>query len=168
MSIQGPTLPILSGSKPYLGTPSKKHAEYLSAADNIATTVDTIYTQMIGAESGGRENKPLMIRDAKDFDELKQNIREAERQLKMISKLYPQGQFADADDIVQKAKAKFYGLVQVEYQKIKQRINAALNWEEQLGPYRKEQAEKSVTAGQMQVESDKGTMSGHEQSLFRF
>lgn len=167
MSVQGPTLPILSGSKPYLGTPANKHGEYLAAANDVATDIDTIYNRMIGAERGGRENKPLMIRDAADFAEVKKNIKEAEKKLNMILKVYKQGQFKDADDVINKAKEKIYCLVQQEYNNIKTRINKALNWEDQLAPYRREQLEKSATLSEMQTKNDKEIMTG-EKYLFQF
>jgi hypothetical protein len=168
MSIQGPTVPILSGRKPYLGTDANKHAEYLSAANGIATQIDNIYTRMVGAERGGRENKPLVIRDAEGFEELKQSIKEAEQKLTIVLKVYKQGQFKDADDVINKAREKFYGMVQNEYIRLKARINRALNWEGQLSPYRKEQLEKSATLGEMQIKSDKQTMGGKEKYLFEF
>jgi len=166
MSIEANKIPILSANKPYLGTAAFGHADYISAANEAATAVDMIYSQMVGSQKDPRSGKAMKIRDVGELRDLEERIRAAKDALKNVLSIYPQGKWADADDIINRAKDKFIGSVQTKYAEIKKDLQQMYQWDKDLAPYKQMQAVKSEKSGNVEAESGLKAVTNQEESLF--
>jgi uncharacterized protein YktA (UPF0223 family) len=166
MSVQSNSIPLLRADKPYLGTNAYSHADYISAANDAAAAVDTIYSQMVGSEKDPNTGKPRKIRDIQELRVLEERLRTAKEAIKNVLGIYPQGIWSDADDIINKAKAKFTGIVQTKYKEIKNELGQMYQWDTDLAPYKKMQAVKSEKSGNIEAESGLKALKNQQESLF--
>jgi hypothetical protein len=163
-----PQIPLLRETEPYYGTPAQKRGDYYSDAHRAATLVEGIYHDIIGASRDPHTGKPLLVRDIRDLEEIKERIKEVEKEIARIMKTYQLGQWGDIDNIILYAKKRLLGPVQEEYNKIKERILKGLKYEEKISKYRIDEALKAAKQRETFVKSDIQTLEGKEKLLFNY
>jgi uncharacterized protein YktA (UPF0223 family) len=166
MAERSNAIPLLSANKPYLGTPAYAHADYISAANEASAAVDMVYSQMVGSEKDPRSGKAMKVRDIHELRVIEERLRTAKEAIKKVLEIYPQKVWSDADDIINRAKDKFTGIVQAKYKEIKKELGEMYQWDTDLGPYRKMQAVKSEKEGNVEAESGLKAVTNQEGSLF--
>jgi len=133
-------IPALDSTKPYLGSDSQEHADYLSEANALAKSLEGVYSQLIGARTDARGN-PLLVRTYDELREVDQAAEEIKRAIKELKK--DKGKDMWGDIILQYVIDRFTGAFQDEYKRIKKSIDKRLEYQDQIAPYQKQGAEKA-------------------------
>jgi len=133
-------IPTLDSTKPYLGTDSQVHADYLSQANAIAKTLEGAYGQLIGARTDARGN-PLLVRTYDELREVYQAAEEIKRAIKEVKK--DKGKDPWGDLVLQYVIDRFTGAFQDEYKRIKKSIDDRLKYQDQIAPYQKQASEEA-------------------------
>jgi tetrahydromethanopterin S-methyltransferase subunit G len=154
--------------QPYFGSVAQKHNDYLCAANEAANAVEQVYAFMQG-HSKSRDGKPLKIRDANELEELKREIKKAEKAVQTVLQSYAQdGKNLDADYAILYAQARLMGSVQAKYNKIKADITEGLKYEKEISDYDIEQALMAAKQRKSSVETDLQSIKGEEKHLFKY
>ena len=134
-------IPVLDPTKPYLGTDSQVHADYLSQVNTLAKSLEELYGQLIGGSRTDARGNPLLVRTYDELKVIDQAAEEIKRAIKEVKK--DKGKDLWGDLVLQYVIDRYKGAFKTEYNKVKKDIEKRLNYQDQIAPYHAQTREEA-------------------------